>query len=264
MHKAYVGYYTWPKTLEVYAPISQQPALDTQNRQLGEDEREIDKFFSNEQNIDKLLKFLTLEEKKGKDRFNRCRYLLFKGLFRNYGDAHLAHFLPRLHTMVQDKQESVQRCAAEIICGLVRGSKYWSFEMTQKMWQSLLPIIKLVLANLTEETLGDWAVCFSLIHSNRDPSRLHWLIECLAEESQSAQSESSFVECGRLLILQKALSPQAWRLSELLNRLMPRFETRLLENPFENVRDRLASTLVTIFNTNLKFQGDGATGKNLC
>ncbi|OXU20844.1 hypothetical protein TSAR_014413 [Trichomalopsis sarcophagae] len=260
VHKPYVGYYTWPKTVEVYAPISQQPDLDIQNRQLDADEREIHEFFSNEQNIDKLLKFLTLEEKKGKDKFDYSRYLMFKGLFRNYGDAHLVHFLPQLYTMVQDKHESIQRCAAEIICGLVRGSKYWSFQMTQKMWQGLLPIIKLVLANLTEETLGDWATCFSLIHNNRDPRKLHWLIECLTEESQSAQSQASFVECGRLLILQKALSPQSWRLSEILNRLMPRFEARLLENPFENVRDRLASILVTIFNTNLKFQGEEATG----
>ena len=52
-------------------------------------EKEIFDFFIREENIDKLIKFLALEEHKGRDKFDPGRFAMFKGLFRNYGDAFL-------------------------------------------------------------------------------------------------------------------------------------------------------------------------------
>lgn len=159
--------------------------------------------------------------------------------------------MPHLHELVKDKQESSQRCAAEIIAGIIKGSKHWPFNMVCEMWDSLLPIIKLVLINMTPETLADWVLCFSTAQQHRDPNRQHWLLECLMEEICVSESESSFIESGRLFILQTALAKQPWRVLELLQRLLKRIEDRLLANPFENMRERLSSILVTVF-TNLK------------
>ena len=68
-------------------------------------------FFHNEENLDKLIKFLSLEEVKGRDRFNVKRWILFKGLFRNYGPGMLAPFVPHLERLVKSREESLQRCA---------------------------------------------------------------------------------------------------------------------------------------------------------
>lgn len=250
-HQPYVGYYVWPKILEVYAPSSQQPCLDMEMRELTDCEREVHLFFDNPQNIEKLISYLSLEEKKGKDKFNASRCFLFKGLFRNHGSVHLKHFLPHLQRLVIDKHESSQRCAAEITAGIIRGAKHWPFEMVCNMWQPLLPIIRTAIANLTEETFVDWGICFATAQLRRDPNRHHWLLECLMEESLLKDSESSFVECGRLYMLQSAL--QSWRVTELLQRLLVRLENRLLTNPFQNVRECLASVLITVFNADLKF-----------
>ncbi|XP_058802846.1 proteasome activator complex subunit 4A-like [Phymastichus coffea] len=253
LHKNYVGYYAWSKKLEVYAPSSQQPNLDKNTREWNDQEKEIDYFFSDQQNVDKLIAFNTLEEKKGRDFFNINRCSIFKGIAINHGDAHLANFLPHLERMVQDKQESMQRCATEIICGYIRGAKHWNFQMTENLWKHFVPIIKVALSNITDETMMDWFICFSYAFQNRDPSRMHWLVECLMEESELAQSEVSFVECARLQVLRGAICQQIWRLSELLKRLIHRIESRLLDCPYDNVRDRLASMLVMIFNVNMKF-----------
>ncbi|XP_029164235.1 proteasome activator complex subunit 4B-like isoform X2 [Nylanderia fulva] len=254
VHQPYVGYYVWPKTLEVYAPSSQQPRLDAEACELMTDqELEVRAFFDDPQHIDKLISYLSLEEKKGKDKFNGCRCLLFKGLFRNHGIVHLKHFLPHLQRLVTDKHESSQRCAAEITAGIIRGSKHWPFEMVREMWQVMLPVVRTAIANLTEETVMDWGICFATIQQRRDPNRHHWLLECLMEEPPLKDSESSFVECGRLYILQGALNQQTWRVTELLQRLLTRLETRLLNNPFQNVRERLGSMLVTVFDADLKF-----------
>ncbi|XP_012258033.2 proteasome activator complex subunit 4B-like [Athalia rosae] len=253
IHQRWIGYYCWPKELEVYAPTSEQPSLDPNIRVLSDQEKEVDIFFSDPCNISKLVGYLSLEEMKGKDKFNSFHFVLFKGLFRNHGDTHLQHFIPHLKKLVADKHESSQRCAAEIVAGLIRGAKHWTFPMTSAMWGVLLPIIRTALSNLTVETVGDWGICFATAQESRDPNRQHWLLECLMEEPPLSESEASFVECGRLYALQGALGQQSWRVSELLNRLLRRLEDRLLANPFQNVRERLGSVLATIFDSDLKF-----------
>ncbi|KAL6256285.1 hypothetical protein P5V15_012401 [Pogonomyrmex californicus] len=250
IHQFHVGYYVWPKTLEVYAPSSQQPCLDPEVRKFTDCEKEICYFFDDPQNIEKLIKYFSLEEKKGKDKFNAFKYFLFEGLFRNHGIVFLKHFLPHLQRLVVDKHESSQRCAAEIVTGIIRGAKHWPFQMTCDLWQVLLPIIRTAIANLTEETITDWGMCFGLTQEQRDPNRHHWLLECLMEEPPL---KDSFVECGRLYVLQAALHQQSWRVTELLQRLLVRLEDRLLANPFQNVRRQLASVLVTIFSADLSF-----------
>ncbi|XP_014486142.1 PREDICTED: proteasome activator complex subunit 4B-like [Dinoponera quadriceps] len=253
VHLPYVGYYVWPKVLEVYAPSCEQPCLDPDVRELTDCEREVDLFFGDPQNVKKLIDYLSLEEKKGKDKFNAYRCFLFKGLFRNHGIVHLVHFLPHLQRLVTDKHESSQRCAAEITAGIIRGAKYWPFSITREMWRSLLPIVRTALSNLTEETIVDWGMCFATAMQRRDPNRHHWLLECLMEEAPLRDSESSFVECGRLYVLQSTLNQQPWRVTELLRRLLLRLENRLLTNPFQNVRERLGSVLITVFDADLSF-----------
>ncbi|XP_076659583.1 proteasome activator complex subunit 4A [Halictus rubicundus] len=251
VHNAYTGYYTWPKKIEIYAPSSEQPCLDPNVRKLTEHEKEVDHFFNDPQNIEKLIRFFSLEEKR--DKFNGLKFLVFKGVFRNHGIVHLKHFLPHLYKLVEDKQKSSKRCASEIIAGIIRGSKHWPFDMVCEMWDSLLPIIRLAISNLTVESHMDWGLCFANAQRHRDPNRHHWLLECLMEEPRLGDSETSVVECGRLLILQVALEEQSWRVSELLKRLLERTEDRLLASPFENVRGRLGSVLVTVFSMNFRF-----------
>jgi proteasome activator subunit 4 len=64
----------------VYAPSSQQPSLDTPVEKMEEAQADVFNFFNNTANIDKLIGFLSLEEKKGRDKFNSKRYILFKVL----------------------------------------------------------------------------------------------------------------------------------------------------------------------------------------
>ena len=55
-----------------------------------------------------------------------------QGLFRNFDDAFLPLFRPHLERLVADTKhdthECSHRCAAEIISGVIRGSKHWTYE----------------------------------------------------------------------------------------------------------------------------------------
>ncbi|XP_075223188.1 proteasome activator complex subunit 4A-like isoform X2 [Lycorma delicatula] len=253
-HKRYIGYYTWPKVMQTYAASSEQPPLDRRRIELTDEEKQVYDFFVQHSNVEKFIKFLSLEEKKGRDKFNGFRFILFKSIFRNHGDTFLELFKPHIKRLVEDKQESSQRCVAEIISGLVRGSKHWPFDKVEKLWDFLIPIIQKALSNMTEETVVDWGICFATSAEGRDPNRHHWMLEVLMEEP--LRDESSFRDSGRLYALQGALNQQEWRVAELFHRLLNYLEPHI-NHPFQNVRDRLGSMLTNIFEMDLCVNGEG-------
>lgn len=85
LHKQYYGFYTWPKTVQIYAPTDEQPNIDRSFDELTTQEKEIDVFFSNQTNVDSIVRFLSLEEKKGKDKFNGYRFIMFKVSYKRFG-----------------------------------------------------------------------------------------------------------------------------------------------------------------------------------
>ena len=185
---------------------------------MSDAERIVHAFFKDNQNIKRLFSFLTLEHKKGFDFFDVERFGMFKALFRNFGDMFLDDIRPELETMVADHRESVQRAAAELMASIIRGSKHWPYEKIDKLWSWLLPTIRVALNNVSPETQRDWGTCFATSSDNRDPNKLHWLMEVAMEEP--IRSQGSFIDASRLYMLQSVVAQQRWRVGQLLHRLL--------------------------------------------
>ena len=67
-----------------YAPTEEQPSIDRTVEELPDDERAIFEEFSNSEFIDKLIRFLSLEEQKGKDKFHAQHFTFFKVFYSLY------------------------------------------------------------------------------------------------------------------------------------------------------------------------------------
>lgn len=245
VEKTHWGYYTWPKNMVVYAGVEEQPKLGRSREDMTEAEQIIFDHFSDPKFVEQLITFLSLEDRKGKDKFNPRRFCLFKGLFRNFDDAFLPVLKPHLERLVADSHESTQRCVAEIIAGLIRGSKHWTFEKVEKLWELLCPLLRTALSNITVETYNDWGTCIATSCESRDPRKLHWLFELLLESPLSGEG-GSFVDACRLYVLQGGLAQQEWRVPELLHRLLKYLEPKLTQ-VYKNVRERIGSVLTYIF-----------------
>jgi proteasome activator subunit 4 len=177
-----------------------------------------------------------------------------QGLFRNFGDSFLGTFKPHLQRLCSDKQESSQRCAAEIIAGLVRSSKHWPFQKVKAMWEFLLPCLSSAFNEISAETLSDWGSCLSDCSADRDPRRLHWLFEMIISPESLNQSRGSFRATSVLYLLQRAVSQQEWRVPVLHHRLLEHLEPQL-SHPYKLVRDRLGSVLSIIFLFDIELLG---------
>ncbi|CAL1599788.1 unnamed protein product [Knipowitschia caucasica] len=244
VEKTHVGYYSWPREMMIYAGC-EKAKEDLSYEEMSEGDKIIHEYFTDAEFIEQLIEFLSLEERKGKDSFNPRRFCLFKGLFRNYGDAFLPLLWPHLESLSADPHESSQRCLCEITAGLIRGSKLWSFSKVERLWQLLCPLIRTALANITVETYTDWGTSIATACEGRDPRKLHWLFELLMESPLSGEA-GSFRDASLLYVLQGGLAQQQWRVSELLHRLLSFLEPRL-PHVYKDVRERIGSVLTYIF-----------------
>ncbi|XP_054654643.1 proteasome activator complex subunit 4A [Dunckerocampus dactyliophorus] len=245
VEKTHWGYYSWPRKLMMYAPEEEQPKLNLTREEMTEREQIIYDHFSDPVFINQFIEFLSLEERKGKDKFSTRRFCLFKGLFRNFSDTFLPLLQPHMERLVADSHESKQRCVAEIISGLIRGCKHWSYIKVDSLWKVLCPLLRTALSNITVETYADWGTCIATACESRDPRKLHWLFEMLMESPVNGEG-GSFVDACRLYVLQGGLAQQEWRVPELLHRLLQYLEPKLTQ-VYKNVRERIGSVLTYIF-----------------
>ncbi|KAK7140459.1 hypothetical protein R3I94_012924 [Phoxinus phoxinus] len=245
IEKTHWGYSTWPRNLMLYAPPEEQPKQGKTREEMNESEQIIYDHFSDRLFIDQFIHYLSLEDRKGNDKFSPRRFCLFKGLFRNFDDAFLPLLKPHMERLVADTHESTQRCVAEIISGLIRGSKHWSYSKVEKLWALLCPLLRKALSNITIETYADWGTCIATACESRDPRKLHWLFELLMESPVTGKGGSLMDAC-RLYVLQGGLAQQQWRVPELLHRLLQYLEPKLTQ-VYKNVRERIGSVLTYIF-----------------
>lgn len=63
--------------------------------------------------------------------------------------------MPYVKKLSVSGQESEQRLAAEMVYGIVRGSRFWSYDRAKNMWENhISPVFKAVLQNVTTETIS--------------------------------------------------------------------------------------------------------------
>ncbi|CAF4137092.1 unnamed protein product, partial [Rotaria sordida] len=112
-----------------------------------------------------------------------------------------------IHETIIEKQNGSHRVAAEIVAGMIRGSKYWTLEM-----------------------------------ENQDPRRMHRLIDFLCSLIKNNQTiESASNERFRWRLVQELRHFQ-WRIP-LVWCAINNFAKELLDRPFEIVRENIANIL---------------------
>jgi len=254
VEKTHLGYQTWPTQLMVYG--NNTNIYSRSNSDLTKTELIILEKFSSDDFRDQFIKFLSMEHKKGEDRFDRKTYQLFKGIFRNYGNHNnlFDKYSVVLGDLLHGNIESKHRCASAIVAGMIRGSKNWSFEETTKVWDTLCVLLHDVFAsNIIPEVLRDWTIALITATESLDPNRFHSFFKMLMDNPLSGTG-CAFGDSSRIFILQNTLAQQEWRVAklnhEMLNYLLPH-----LSHPFKNVRDQIGSMISYLFMFDLKYGG---------
>ena len=165
MDKSYWGYYCWPE--EVKVNLNQRSNFnDKEKGKYFEAAKAIEENFTDPEFIKSFIRFSTIEEAKGNEKFDKKKFHLFKGVFRNFGNSEIVNELfENLATLVKDSADETRECsqklAAEMTAGLIRGSKYWPLKSLKSIWAKLKNVFDLIMENISIETLEIWLDCFS-------------------------------------------------------------------------------------------------------
>ncbi|CAF4116021.1 unnamed protein product [Rotaria sp. Silwood2] len=259
LDKTFHGYYTWPKVIKY--PMNKR-ARYTQN-DMPEQVAIIYNRFIDKNFIIQSTKLMISDENTDEIMFIYVRFTMFKCLFRNFGLAFVDNFMEQLYVLIHEKthekQEGSHRVAAEIVAGMIRGSKYWTLEMVSRnvsfstiltsfdheyersldeLWKKLKPFLTEVCLNLSSATLRHWNTCFKCVMEHGDPRRMYRLIDFIRTLINNQISSNTFNETSRWSLIQ-TLKMFQWRIPSIWCTIYEHAK-ELLDHSFKPVREHIA------------------------
>ncbi|GJJ09449.1 hypothetical protein Clacol_003672 [Clathrus columnatus] len=118
-----------------------------------------------------------------------------KSIFQIIGDVPLPSFQSVVLGLAETKDQNKQRAAAELLAGVIGGSKHWSRAKHERLWAWLIPLLPRILDNnVKPDSLPAWTSFLEYISWHRDPRRIMPLIDYIFERFRTVDfnGESSF------------------------------------------------------------------------
>ncbi|KAI0702460.1 hypothetical protein BC835DRAFT_1411015 [Cytidiella melzeri] len=108
-----------------------------------------------------------------------------KSIFQVLQAEPLEALRPTLETLLADKEKNKQRGAAELLAGIICGSKHWALDDQTKFWKWFTPQLKQVFS----QTNNDMYTFY-----NKDPRRVQPLVDFIMEEFRTVDfnAETTF------------------------------------------------------------------------
>ncbi|CAF0997933.1 unnamed protein product [Rotaria sordida] len=242
LDKSFHGYYKWPKIIKY--PLNKRERYTREN--MPEQVAILYNRFIDKNFVAKFIQLMVLD-KEGDSSFDVNRFRMFKGLFRNFGSAFVDHFMEQLYALIREKiieiQEGSQRVAAEIVAGMIRGSKYWTVEMLDELWSKLTPFLNELCMNLSSEAVLNWGCCFWFAVADVDPRRTYHTVEFMRSLINTPSTANTFIETSRWNLVEQ-LRNFEWRIPAVWHEVNAHAKD-LLEHPYKAVRECIASVLGT-------------------
>ena len=247
LDKSYWGYYCWPNQIKTV--VNKRAKFGS-----GKFDKAIqpvkERFTNDPHFIEKFIALSTIEESRGNEKFEKKRFYLFKSLFRNFGCTEIFNGVyEHLTRLIKDRESKTHECshkfAAELLSGLIRGSKYWPLEQLKQLWTRLKIILDLVMENVTTETVKLWTACFSTISEDQDPRRMTFYLNYLFDFAKNLfkqndageVSATSFQQSSFLQIIGSSLNQMEWRIPSFWSDLLSIFLANM-SHPYKAIREK--------------------------
>lgn len=227
LDKSYWGYYSWPSRLSIASNhrLTYSEYID------GEFLEAIEQIFSkfkDKHYVTNFLRLNQLEDESCEKKFDKKKFYLFKCLFRNYGSLEVFNSLfEHLKNLVCDTKttQCSHKTAAELLSGLIRGSKYWPYNELCILWSQLEDLFDLIVENITKETIDIWTECFSNSFEDQDPRRMTFYLNYFKDGLVKILNELSLMDLKtkpafkmiNFMQLLTSLSQFEWRICEFWN-----------------------------------------------
>ncbi|KXN83586.1 Proteasome activator complex subunit 4 [Leucoagaricus sp. SymC.cos] len=109
-----------------------------------------------------------------------------KSIFQLLEDKPFTAFKPVVEKLIPDKDQNKQRAAAELLAGVLGGSKHWPTKKQEKLWAWFTPHMRKIFSqNIKTDTLPIWSSFVEYMFYHRDPRRIQPLVDCIVSAFRS-------------------------------------------------------------------------------
>ncbi|THV06091.1 hypothetical protein K435DRAFT_44420 [Dendrothele bispora CBS 962.96] len=139
-----------------------------------------------------------------------------KSIFQLLEDDPFESVKSILEGLIKAKEVDKQRAAAEIVAGIIGGSKNWPRSKQEKFWKWFSPYLKSIFGqNLKSDTVGVWTSFLEYTFYNKDPRRVQPLFDHIINTFNSLDfnTELSFDAVKILSLFRACYEELGWRFS---------------------------------------------------
>ncbi|KAI0067819.1 hypothetical protein BV25DRAFT_1794335 [Artomyces pyxidatus] len=119
-----------------------------------------------------------------------------------------------IEEIIEDPDQNKQRGAAELLAGLLNGTKHWPSESQKRIWDWAMPLVKKTLGQkIKTDTLPIWMSFLEYIFHKRDPRRIQALVDYLVDEFNQTDynGESSLNAVKALCFFRAFYEEENWK-----------------------------------------------------
>ncbi|KAH8120571.1 ARM repeat-containing protein [Phellopilus nigrolimitatus] len=105
-----------------------------------------------------------------------------KSIFQILEEEPFEYLRPTLEILINDVDQNKQRAAADLIAGILGGSKHWPSDAQERLWTWFTPFLgKILGSNVKTDTMFMWTSFLEYVFSSRDPRRIQPLVDYITE-----------------------------------------------------------------------------------
>ncbi|KAK0473258.1 hypothetical protein IW261DRAFT_1553160 [Armillaria novae-zelandiae] len=168
-----------------------------------------------------------------------------KSIFQVLEDAPFPALKPTLEALIVDREPDKQRAAAELIAGVLGGSKHWPLNKQKVLWAWFKPLIKQIInTNLKSDTLLVWTSFLEYMFYKKDPRRVQPIFDYLLESfmTMDYNAELSFDVVKVLSLFRSCYEELGWKFSAWMDEVLRRCWKEIYSE-HEDVRTYIAEIL---------------------
>ncbi|RUP06523.1 armadillo-type protein [Jimgerdemannia flammicorona] len=239
-----VGWYVWPEQYTAYAArTSTEPIaeIDAPSKAAYDQLRQS---FVSREFWTKLSLYMSQESSKtNDDQFSTTNARLYKSIFQQFETSPLEPIKPEIEKLcLAFDQKNQQRAAAEILAGLIRGSKHWSIRHVNELWIWLSPLLLQTFAAITPDSLTYWESFVKFSCQDRDPRRVLPLVKLIFRVEFDPTSHAAFAEARKLLFIRAVLTSFTWRFLPESRKLLETYISNI-RHPYKQVREVIGGNI---------------------
>ncbi|KAL5535214.1 BLM3_1 [Sanghuangporus sanghuang] len=242
--KTSVGWLTWPATVDFFlaAPPGQsafKPWESASQEMISAVRKEV----ANKDFWKSLSKYYA--EENHANVATQDNISCVKSIFQVLEEEPFEYFKPIVEELLEDTKQDKQRAAAELIAGIVGGSKHWPADAQKRLWTWLTPLLTKVLkSSVKTDTMLVWTSFLEYLFVSRDPRRIKPLVDYVVESFKTGDfnAELSFNAVKIASFTRAFYEELGWRSYAWIDEIVDRYWAEL-NNEHDEIRAYIADAL---------------------